>query len=215
MTDVPDPPHGSRVRVEHRGETVVVTWPSAAVGGGHALRVTRLTMLVLALPFAAAAVTGLVGSLVVFLPHVALSLSRADFAAHCVRFLLCAAVLWIITRFIVSWRRFKPSERLVIEGDTLVVSPARAAAKHPYLAQEAWADQLSRLGEAARSAVPRGACAVVQRRDVRGVRLEGKGAFGIVSVKAVGNDVDMGRRLRDADREWLVDVIKRWKESPA
>ena len=53
----------------------------------------------------------------------------------------------------------------------------------------------------------------VTASDLRDVALEGRGRYAHV-VLSVGEDrIEMGRFLRDADREWLAGVLRRWLEA--
>jgi hypothetical protein len=125
---------------------------------------------------------------------------------------LAPGLLWAAICVLRSARRFRSTEALVIDADALVHSPARRDAAFPYVARRDVADEPGVLSDGARSLLRSGACAALRRREILDVRLEDKGDHRVLSIKADGYDVDMGRQLSDADREWLLDVLRRWRE---
>jgi len=59
---------------------------------------------------------------------------------------------------------------------------------------------------------PRNELVTLERDDVSDVRIEGRGKFGHVTI-AVGNaDLDIGKRLSNDEREWVLAVLERWRE---
>ncbi|MHC4198879.1 MAG: hypothetical protein ACYSU0_02745 [Planctomycetota bacterium] len=210
MIELPDLPYRSVVGIEHRGEAMALEWPS---GRGVACRVgNTLTLIVLA-PFALAALAGLLWSAFLSMPHVAFRLAPETVIGRSFVLVASAAFLWMYYRAFVQSRRYRGSELLVIDRNAIVHSPSRRVPRFPYAEARAFVEELKRLSDGAQELVRLGACVFVDKPDVKGSALEGKGSFGIVSVKCDGYDIDMGRRLGHADRAWLAEVLRRWRNA--
>lgn len=210
MIELPDLPYRSVVGIEHRGEAMALEWRS---GRGVASRAANTVALILLAPFALAAVAGILWSAILSMPHVAFWLAPETVIGGSIVLVASAAFLWVYCRAFVQSRRCRGSELLVIDRNAIVHSPSRRVPRFPYAEARAFVEELKRLSDGAQELVRLGACVFVDRSDVKGIALEGKGRFGIVSVKCDGFDVDMARGLSHADREWLAAILRRWRDA--
>jgi hypothetical protein len=210
VIELPDLPYRSVVGIEHRGEAMALEWPS---GRGVASRAGNTVALILLAPFALAAGAGILWSAATFMPHVAFLLSSETVIARIFVLMVSLAVLWVYYHIFAERRRFRGSELLVIDRNAIVHSPSRRVPHFPYAELKAFVEELKRLSDDAQRLVRLGVYVFVDKRDVRGIALEGKGGSGIVSIKCDGCDVDVGRGLGRADREWLAEILRRWRQA--
>lgn len=210
MIELPDPPHNSPITIEHRGEAIGLSWPTGIRGCSRGANTVALVVLA---PFALVAVAGVLSSLAVFIPHLAFRLPPETVIGRFLVFAVSAGFLWVYYRASANRRRFRATELLVIDGNAIVHSPSRRVPRFPYAEAKAFVEELGHLSEDAQALVRLGACVFVDRYEVKDIALEGKGSFGIVSVKTGGYDVDIGRGLSHADREWLLEILRRWREA--
>lgn len=215
MIELPPPAPGSSVKVRRRGEALALVWPAWAGRRGTAWRLLDIGTYVFAILFLGVSLALLFPTLAVFItPTPLVSGWRSDavlgmLAASA----LASGLLWAAICVFRSARRFRSTEALVIDADSLFHSPARRDLAFPYVATRDVADEPEVLSDGARSLLRSGACAALGRREILDVRLVVKGDDRVLSIKADGYDVDIGRQLSDADRAWLLDILRRWRDA--
>jgi hypothetical protein len=131
-------------------------------------------------------------------------------------FAISGIVLLLVAAVRYSCGRVSPST-LSLESDALVfLSPGRRNAL------EASLEARRHRGEGAEELILWEAdCKAMRkrRRETLGrgavTQVEDLGAWRGIAVGAATNTLRLGQDLAAADREWLVEVLKRWKESPA
>jgi len=109
-------------------------------------------------------------------------------------------------------KRTRPVERLVIADDTLIHTPSSRRNMPPYLAPEEGPGPAPPSGPDAPPPSHTWPSAFLKRCDAGELRLAGKGASEIIALATGEGDLTIGRRLPRPDREWLVEVLKAWKE---
>jgi len=212
IDDIPDPPPGSRIRAEHEHETVVLSWrarpweitlPQFVVARGRSLAMRLLTIVWIA--WLVRVVVGL------FVEAVAGG-GALELALVC---LVGGSFIWA------EWdrnrliKRFRPVERLVISEDTLIHTPSARRTVEPYLPPRNLPAPTRPDDPDAPPPSHTWPSAFVRRRDAGDVRLAGKGASEIIALGSTEGELAIGRRLPHADREWLVEVLRRWKDPEA
>ncbi|MHC4198878.1 MAG: hypothetical protein ACYSU0_02740 [Planctomycetota bacterium] len=205
MIELTEPPARSAIRIERRGEAAALSWPARPWARGPVAGAFDLIATVIAVIVAMLYMLGLVAIMFTRVPGV-VTVVHVPIAAV---FLLAT---WTTIR---NRRRFRHREKLLLEGAALVHLPSRQSASASHAVAGSLPEQTADLSEAAKAMTRRRAYAVARKADITDVALEGKGSFGIVSVKCDGYDVDIGRRLRDADRAWLLHVLRRWRAEEA
>ena len=206
VIELPDPPLGSRIAVERGGEAVRLSWPGRPWARGRVADALDLAAIALACGLAAAHAIWMLGSLV--------SLPLGGSSATLIHLPVSAVFIWAAWTMARNRRRYRSSERLVLDDSFVVHCPVRRVPLFPlfpYADVNAFVEELAELSQDARGLLPRGACAFLRKADVKDIAVEGKGAFGVVSIKAGDYDVDVGRRLGEVEREWLVELLRRWK----
>ena len=201
MIELPELPQGSAIRIEQRGEPAALSWPARPWARGPVANVLDTTATVIAVIVAALYVLGLVR----------LTLARVASVFAAVHVPIAAVFLWATWTTIRNRRRFRYREKLLLDGGALVHLPSRQTASASHAVAGSLPEQTADLSEGARTMTRKRAYAVARKAEIRDVALQAKGRFGIVSVKCDGYDVDMGRQLSDADREWLLEVLLRWR----
>jgi len=198
---LPAPPAGPAIRIDRRGEAATLSWPARPWARGPVAGAFDLIATVIAVMVAMLYMLGLVVILITPVPS----------AVMAVHVPIAAVYLWATWTTIRNRRRFRYREKLVLGGGALVHFPSRQGASASHALAGSLPEQTADLSEVARAMTRRRAYAVARKADITDMALEGKGHFGIVSVKADGCDIDMGRRLRDADRRWLAEILRRWR----
>lgn len=202
MIHIPDPPEGTAARAKGIPCGARLSWPG--LPGAHRAK----WIIVALLSFGAGSAVA-----VMCATRVA-DMTRADERALAVGLTAAAAIiLWIISvaslRYILLSR-----EVLFLEADSLRYLPSIKASRSSELLTWEGGDfwDLGALVGALLS-LRRRPSVRVTASDLRDVALEGRGRYAHV-VLSLGEDrIEMGRFLRDADREWLAGVLRRWLEA--
>jgi hypothetical protein len=58
---------------------------------------------------------------------------------------------------------------------------------------------------------PRKQLVKLERKDVTDVRVEGRGKFGHITIVLGKTELDIGKRLSNEGRAWLVALLRRWR----
>ncbi|MHC5058950.1 MAG: hypothetical protein ACYTKD_30205 [Planctomycetota bacterium] len=183
--NVPDPPAGSKIAVVRDAYELKLSW------GG------RRTVARLVLSVVGSVIMALMGSALQFL-----NLSRSQTWA--LTFVAGSVFLAFLGSFIHDYRALRPETLLLgLDGLTHTAGGKNSSAA-PVLAAP-WSFRL--WNPRSRRRVP--------RADVGELGPGARDGKAFVTMEVADGDTrEMGWGLADADREWLVEVLKRWKDSP-
>ena len=212
MIEVPDPPEASRIRVEREHATVALSWRA---------RPWDTTLVQRAVEYLKDWTTGvLILVWIAWLGRVAVGLfvpalsggGAVELVLVC---LVGGSFVWASYDRFRRQKRFRPTERLVLGEDTLIHTPSARRSVPPYRPPEEGSELARPGGPDAPPPSHTWPSAFVHRRDAGDVRLAGKGLSEIITLASADGEFTVGRRLPHADREWLVTVLKSWKDSEA
>jgi len=226
VIEIDDPPPNSRIRAEHEHATVTFTWRA---------RPWDTTLLQRAVEYVKKTATRvLIAGWGMWFVRTGFDISaRRLFTGWRVPYPLIAfvrsggatelALVCLIGGLFIwaAWdrgrrlKRLRPVERLVIADDTLIHTPSSRRNVPPYLAPEQGPGPAPPLGPDAPPPSHTWPSAFLKRCDAGELRLAGKGSSEIIALATGDGELTIGRRLPRADREWLVGVLRRWKDSEA
>jgi hypothetical protein len=211
VTDIPDPPVGSSFKKESHPEGARLSWP------GHSL--ARGTMLTVAFALAGVAmVIGIILGATFFregTPHAGIQhvVVVGLFVAASVLAVLLALRLKMIFR-----------ESIVLEADAIAWTPPVSATDMS--GHFGWGGGGTMYGHSGR--VARGIfhtvfetlilwreqeCFRIPRSGITDLRLEGKGRFEHLTISIDKADIDIAKRLSHDDRVWLLELLRRWRDT--
>ncbi len=201
MVELPDPPPGARIRTKPGAVGIRLSWQPrphrAAFVWGAAGLVTAGWFALTACEVAIQEGPG---------PS-AERAATVGFLVASVTALGMAAALFLRLRSLAR-------EALVLEPDGLshlrAWSPARAdVGAVPSAGGWSVFDGLRKLRDIThgreRTSVP--------KKGVRRIRLMGRGSFEHVAVETRSGHIDLGKHLGHAEREWLLEVLRRWRDA--
>lgn len=212
MIEVPDPPQESRIRVEREHAMVVLVWRA---------RPWDTTLVQRAVEYVKAWMTGVfVLVWIVWLARVVVGFFVPFlFGGGAVELVLVCLVggsfVWASYDRFRRQGRLRPTERLVLGDDTLIHTPSARRSVPPYRPPEEGSDLARPGGPDAPPPSHTWPSAFVHRRAAGDVRLAGKGLSKIIALASEEGELTIGRRLPHADREWLVEVLRSWKDAEA
>ena len=122
MIELPAPPAGSAIRIERGGETATLSWPARPWARGPVANVLDLIAMQIAVMVATLYILGLAAITLVRVPNVVMA----------VHVPIAAVFLWATWTTIRNRRRFRYTEKLLLEASALVHLPSRqrASASH-------------------------------------------------------------------------------------
>jgi hypothetical protein len=212
VINVPDPPPGSRIRVEREHAAVTLSWRARLWDATPRQRavdvVTNLITCVLVVAWVVWLTRAVVG---LFGPDV---FTGGTLGSAIVGF-VGGVFIWASWERYRSRAHFRATERLILGEDTLIHTPSARRMVPPYRPPEEGSDRARPGGPDTSPPSHTWPSAFVRRPDAGDIRLAGKGVSEIIAVASAEGELAVGRRLPHADREWLVSVLKSWKESPA
>jgi len=201
LIHLPDPPAGSAIKVEQVADGVRLKWKP---------RPQRLAFLWASLGLALACVV------FYFILRGAME-SRRVSAGEWIEFLgvIAAGVVLVGLSVAVSVRRHSRAlEVLVLKADSLVHFPAWTAARAeralvmgegPWWASGWMAKFRPFLGK--RESVS------LDRSGIRDMVLMGRGKFEHIALTMRVRHLDVAKHISHADREWLLGVLRRWRDA--
>lgn len=89
-------------------------------------------------------------------------------------------------------------------------SPAKA--EGTFAASDHWL--LPFKGPNVREILRKREATIIERAEVTSIRLMGRGRFEHIAVETPTRHVDIGKHVGHADRAWLLDVLRRWRDAP-
>lgn len=182
----PDPPPGSKIAVEPDAYELRLSWGSRRTA-------PRLVLSV-------------VGSIAMAFTGVAMSLiGSSRMHSWALTFIIMGLLVGFLVTLLKDYRALRP-EMLLLGMDSLThtaggKNSAAAPVHTAPFSFRVWNPRTSRE---------------VSRADVRELGPGERDGKAFVTMEVAGGVArEIGWGLRDADREWLVTVLERWKESPA
>ncbi len=212
MTDIPDPPAGSSVRKEPHPEGVRLSWP------GH----SRAKGTMLAIAFALAVVALVAGVLIgAMLFRKGTPYEGAKYAVVA-GFLVAASFLSTV---LAVRLRSLFREGVALGPDELLWTPPASASEMS--GHFGWSGGESMLGHSSRVAQGLFRTAFeglvlwrerevirIPRSGITDFRLEGRGRFEHLTISVGKTDIDIAKRVGHDDREWLLALLRRWRDAP-
>jgi hypothetical protein len=201
MIHLPDPPAGSAIKVEQIAEGVRLKWKP---------RQQRLAFLwsSLALVFACVVFYSILRGAIA---------SRRTTAGEWLEFLGVVAaggVLVGLTVAVSARRRSRALEILVLKADSLVHFPAWTPAR---------AERVAMMGEGPwwasgwmakfRPFLGKRESVSLDRKGITGMELLGRGKFEHIALTMRVGNLDIAKHISHADREWLLGVLRRWRDT--
>jgi hypothetical protein len=207
LVDLPDLPHETAVRVGADGDGVTLSWPGS-----------RKVSLAPAFIMAAGSPAVAVGAVLLVLLYSRIS-GHEHFGAIVALILTGPSVLFALVAIgrLGSLRR----QVMTLGSDAMTFEPEHG------MVVTLGPDDLIRMSDRGPvyglASVMGGAAEIwglrprkqVRRSAVRDVRVEGRGKFGHVVIGYGKRHLDVAKGLTGDDREWLVEVLKRWRDSEA
>jgi hypothetical protein len=200
---IPDPPPHTVVRVRHAAGAVTLDWPGQPPG-----QMAKWNAVTALFAFAPLGIAGLCAG-----TFPALSGGAEQWPA--IVTLLVGSLLLSATGVAAGLRcRTLAQERLLLEPDALTHYAAMKGARASELLSWEGAPSIDVAGFIRMLVGLRGRPSVrVTASGLRDVAAEGRGRHAHVALSLGEDRIGMGRFLQDADREWIVCVLRLWLEA--
>jgi hypothetical protein len=215
VTDLPELPGNSRIKVERLSDGVELSWLARPHSLSWFDRALDSVGGCLAWACAGFWLIAALGVLVVFSPVATRYPPVKRTMGLAFSIVIPFAFLFLTVVVLARRRRAKARTILALTEQDLVYTPpdTRRSSLQPGEELPASVPRRRDIVRTVRELFDERPRFFMARDAVRGVAFEGREHFGTVSVKGGDSNLDVGRHLSAADRRWLAEVLRRWRDA--